>query len=784
MKTVSHRISDSLFLVRQQVGEKKAPAEPAEVPVNHVAVIDCSGSMYYDLPRIREQLKKRIPKILGEKDTLSVIWFSGRGQFGTLLEAEPVSTLKDLQEVNKAIDRWLRPVGLTGFKEPLEEATALVGRVGKKNKNPFALFFMSDGCDNQWNRQEILKAAEKTAAGLASATFVEYGYYADRPLLTAMAEKSGGSLIFAQDFDGYSPVFEGAIQKKVSGAPRVQVKVPGDVVGGFAFAMVAGELNSFEVSGGKASVPEDLAEIWYLAPSAAGGEKEGVQVLSKAASKAGTDGQGVTDAAYAAVSLFSLRAQPKVVYPLLKALGDVHFIEQFGGCFGKQKYTEFMEDSKAAAFGSGRFRDGWDPTKVPRDDAFTVLDALRLLISDDDNRVLLDHDLFKYSKTSRGRLDTSDVLTAEEQGKIQDLTARIAAEKDVARLKELQKELAAITDSKQKPLKFEATPSPDGYEINGLVFNESRPNVSFNVRKDGTVDLSERITKDVRKAKVPEKFPTYIFRNFTVIRDGLVNVETLPVKLTADTLKAFKAEVSSGRAPAGIIEERDGVTVVNLRGVPVINRNMVKDASARELFLKEWELTKARAAQKVYNSVKKENVPVVSKGFKELYGEDAAAWLQEQGITDYRGFSPPHTTQAESTDYYVAKELKISIKGYSSLPSLNDVRKRIASGKLTAPAKLMVPALEEVEAFIGSDVYKNASKQETLLETWIFDKFKEAQKRVRQLLFEMSQIRFGVIVGQTWFSEFSSIEEDSMDLQADGVTLACKVEMKETEVKI
>lgn len=784
MNTASYQVSKSLYLVRHQLGKKPAPAKPVEVPVNHVAVIDCSGSMHYDLPKIREQLKKRIPKILGEKDTLSVVWFSGRGECGTLIEAEPVSTLKDLQEVNKAIDRWLRSVGLTGFKEPLEEVGNLVARVGKKNGNPFAMFFMSDGCDNQWNRQDILKAAEKTAGGLASATFVEYGYYADRPLLTAMAEKSGGTLIFAQDFDGYSPLFEDAIQKRVSGAPRVEVGIQGDVVGGFAFAMSGGDLYSFETVGGKASVPEDLSEIWYLSSASVGSAGDKVVGLSKTAAASGSDGTGVTDAAYAAVSLFSLRAQPKVVYPLLQALGDVRLIEQFGGCFGKQRYTEFMEASKAAAFGTGRFPDGWDPERVPRDDAFTVLDVLRLLSADEDNRVLLDHDLFSYSRVSRGRVDTSDVLTEEEQERIRDITSRIAAEKDVLKLKDLQKELSAITDSKQKALKFEADKAPDGYEINGLVFNETRPNVSFGIKKTGTVSLSDRITKDVAKSGVPETFPTYVFRNYTVIRDGLVNVEALPVKLTSDTEKAFAREIAEGRAKDGVLEKKDGVTVINLKGLPVVNRDMVKDASARELFLKEWELTKARALQKVYNSVKKENVPVVSKGFKEVYGEAAAAWLQEQGITDYRGFSPPHTTQAESKDFYMAKELKVSIKGYSSLPSLGDLRKKVASGKLNPPAKLMAPALEEVDKFLSSDVYRTASNQGSLLETWIRDRFKESQGRVRQLLFEMSQIRFGVIVGQSWFSEFSSIEEDSMDLQVDGLTLSCKVAMKETEVKV
>ncbi len=270
MEPTSFAVSDSLYLTSLPVSWKE-PAKPKEVPTNHLAVIDCSGSMAYDLPKIREQLKKKLPKLLREKDTISIIWFSGRSQFGTLLEAEPVATLTDLKDVEQAIDRWLRPTGMTGFKEPLEEVPNLVARVSKKTPGSvFSLFFMSDGCDNQWPRQDILKAVEKAGSSVASATFIEYGYYADRPLLTQMAEKSGGALIFAEDFDRYVPAFEAAIQKRQSGAKRVEVKIPGDPIAGFVYAFSGNDLLTFAVEAGSVQVPEDTKEVWFLSPSVVG----------------------------------------------------------------------------------------------------------------------------------------------------------------------------------------------------------------------------------------------------------------------------------------------------------------------------------------------------------------------------------------------------------------------------------------------------------------------------------------------------------------------------------
>ena len=267
----SYKVADALFLVKQEVRSKKKVTKSTEVATNHIVVIDCSGSMSWDLPKIREQLKKKLPKLLGQRDTISIIWFSGRGQFGTLLEAEPVATLTDLQSINQAIDRWLRPVCLTGFKEPLQEAKAVVERIGKKRSDSvFSLFFMSDGHDNQWGRQEIIQATEEVAGGLAAATFVEYGYYADRPLLTKMAECAGGSLIFNEDFDRYAPTFEAAMGKTISGAPRKEVTLGGDPIEGFVFALSDGDLIVYGVEGDSVAVPEDIAEVWYMSPSSVG----------------------------------------------------------------------------------------------------------------------------------------------------------------------------------------------------------------------------------------------------------------------------------------------------------------------------------------------------------------------------------------------------------------------------------------------------------------------------------------------------------------------------------
>jgi hypothetical protein len=791
--TTSYKIADSLYFVHQTVG-KAAPAKPVETPTNYIIVTDCSGSMTWDLPKLRDDAKSKIAKLLKESDTLSWVWFSGKGQYGTVLEAEPVATLADLKAVHGAMDRWIKPIGLTGFKEPLEEVVRLIDRIKAKNPSAScAMWFMSDGGDNQWSRPDILKAMEAAAGKLSSTTIVEYGYYADKALLAAMAEKAGGSLIFAEDFSRYQPQFEAAMQKKPIGGKRIEVDLGSDTVGGFAYAIQGDDLLTFTTEGTKITVPEGLGQICYLSPSVVG--DEGIDLASIAKHTGinkipDSSKHKVLDLAYAALSLYGVRMKSDVVFPILRALGDVRFIEDFANCFGKQKYSEFTDATKDAALKAAlRFSKGYDPNKVPRDDAFTVLDALNLIQADDHARVLLDD--LKYSRIGRGRVDASAQLSDAEMEELRGLSEQLAKERDITKIKSLNERIASITDGKQEALKFVLSPSPAGNAILGLTFNEDRPNVSFKVRREGTVDLSQRITAEF-KGKIPETFPTFVFRNYAVIKDGLVNIDQLPVRVSAET---YGKLTSTDGCPHALdkrdaIPDADGLytVTINLKALPVINRKSVKAISARAFFQTQYALVKAQAVQKVYNTFAKELLPErTSTGFIQQYGAPAAAWLKEQGCTDFGGFSPPKTTQAPATDFYMGKELKVSLAGLSKVPSMKELREMIAKKKVNAGGALMVDTLTEVEAFLASDIYQKAARKDAVLEAWLDGQQKAARDKCRELIFESAKATFTLIVGQIWFSEFSSLSEGSMEIpeiQVGGKPLSCKAEMRDIQIQI
>lgn len=122
------------------------------------------------------------------------------------------------------------------------------------------------------------------------------------------------------------------------------------------------------------------------------------------------------------------------------------------------------------------------------------------------------------------------------------------------------------------------------------------------------------------------------------------------------------------------------------------------------------------------------------------------------------GFNP-RMVQAPHTDVYNAKSMETKFKGYASIPSYNEVIKRIESGKeLTGCAAIMGEAIEEVELFL-----KNNPKN--LHNKWIEGKKESYTAQTRGLIYQMAKMKFSIILGQIWFPEFKSIEENSMEIE-------------------
>ena len=78
MTTTSYKIASDLFLVRAPTPTAAQTRVVKPKPTNHVVVVDVSGSMSSELPKLRSQLKDKLVHLLRDDDTISIIWFRHR----------------------------------------------------------------------------------------------------------------------------------------------------------------------------------------------------------------------------------------------------------------------------------------------------------------------------------------------------------------------------------------------------------------------------------------------------------------------------------------------------------------------------------------------------------------------------------------------------------------------------------------------------------------------------------------------------------------------------------
>lgn len=688
-------------------------AKPVPAPVHHIISVDVSGSMYSDLPELRLHLKNKLATLVGANDTVSIVWFSGRGQCGTLVEAMKVNGVADLSSLHAAIDRFLQPTGLTGFTEPLQEMENIIGRLKKKAAGHLINgLFMSDGYDNCGTERGILDVCARLEKLLDSVAVIEYGYYANRPLLTKMAETLGGKLVFSEDFPSYVTAFEGSLG---SSTKKVPVKLDHAASAGYVFALTGENLLTFTPNEDNVVlVPEGLTDIAYFTDGRPTGS---LKEIGRKPEK--FDHAKHTDALiFASLVPLAQRMETDTLFSVLGALGDVALVNSFSSCFSKEDYSRFQAEVLAAAADPAkRYTAGYDAAAVPKEDAYTVLELLSDLSSAEDNLFYPYHSAFAYER------------------------------------------IGAAREANDEAVRFVVGDKNKGYTINGLVWNEDRPNVSIRVMVDGIVKLPAS-----RPATLPDTIESFIFRNYTIIKDGIVHTRKLPVSLNEATFTKLQAN----GLLAGETWAAGKVFVLEFPKLPVINRKMVKGVTAKDTFQAVVDLAFLKGAQKVFNDWRNRISPKESKKFLALYGAAGTEYLTSVGVTDYSGFNPSGTT-VKSGDFYMAKELKIAVKGLSSLPKVLDVENAIdAKKKLKLNEFVMLDAIKRLDDFMSSAMFTTSADGNSLLATWLEGEQKAIVAKTRELMEKLAQHKFSVVVGHIWFSDLPSLDDNSLDINVPG----------------
>lgn len=765
------KLDENYFLTTQEINSN-VTVEVAK-KTNHVFVVDVSGSMYGELPKIRTQLKNKLSNLMKEGDTISIVWFSGRDQSGILKEEVEVKSLTTLSSLNDAIDKWLHPIGLTAFLKPLQLVKELIERISKNRPDSvFSMIFLTDGYNNDCPWMDVIKAVKNLETDIASSTFVEYGYYADTQKITQMAAILGGEKISCDGFDDFEPLFDHKISQSAKGGKKTLVDITDKYLYDFAFSISDGGVILYNIRvDNKIMVGSDVKEIHFFSPNAIGNDNTLLMLAPRIGDAA------FETALYAGIYVLADKLLNDDAEKVFYALGDNYYYRMLSNAFGKQKLNAFKTAIKECiADVSKRFPDG-RKAKIQKVDENAY--CLMNLINDlgEMNGILFypSHPDFKYNRIGRKMVSSASVLTETER-------KQLAEAKNVDEANKLLKEF----EEKKVNVKFEATEPDKGYSLTDLVWNEERANLSVRIRIDGVAILPEN------KFGI-DKVASYKYNTFTLIKDGIVNIELLPIKYSKELeefLRKNNVDFGFSSFKSAIEPENEFLNsryiIIDLTNLPLVNKRMVKAISANELAKQEWALIRLQGDKKVYDYYRKALFPKESKSFIELYSQEAADWLKEVGVTDYNGFAPKVTAE-ESTDFYMSVNLITKIKGLSSLPKVEDVVAKIKAGKeLKLSEWVMADAIKKYLAQLDSDIYMSLGEeqQKEMLKTYLITKSSILNKQRRKALQEIAEIKFALILSKKWFREFKSFDENKLNLKLDDQDLEFTFDLCEKEVKI
>ena len=727
------KISDGLYLLVQGVERPVSKVTLTEVevendgPINHEWIFDRSGSMYDALPSLCDDLIEKV-KQLPEGDAISIGWFSGRGQYRFVRKGAILGPVDKRKDIIDTINGLRHTVGSTMFSEILEDLIDVVAEVNPISST-HSIMFLTDGWPTEGNYQtevnRVLAAITKIAGKVSSAMIVGYGNGYNKELLTQIASKFGGTLIHSSSIHEFKTNFQTFVVESKEFAGKTKV-VPEkgfdmDLGGVFTYAGRNIQMLSVDEKSDEVEVPmprRGVAAIYGLSTKKPG------KTFKEYKLDPDTETDIMTRAAYAAAYVLTQQMKADMALEIMGALGDKKIVDAISNAFVPDDYGK-VESAlrRACERKDARFVDGRKIGCVPDKNAFCVMDVIEMLQDDGEAMFYPYHPDFIYKRIGVPQ-------------KTVDGYPKFEAEKDA------------------------------GCAINQLTWNGTMLNLSILARIPGTVKL----TGDYKKHGFAEVFPTFAWRNYTVIRDGSINASILPVSMGEESFKVLKANgLVSGQWGEGHVYAMD------LSGLPVINRAMVDSVSSAkpicDLLVEELKL---EAKQKLLNYNLAELNP--DQKTSDTLTEAQQAYLETQGVTK-SGFSPPKIKEA-STDHYMAKEFDIKIAKFSSLPKIDVVLKKLAElatgkGKLTDSEKFMAGVITENLKTVGK---KTGKKLIDTLELTLT----EVKSRLREVRSEVQRTKMAVILAKKWFTEFTS--RDSAEIQHGGYSFTFSLKEKKIDL--
>jgi len=510
-------------------------------PAHHIAIVDRSGSMYYDLGNLKEMLEKimTLDEYRDEDLRYTLISYSSSGDCTLHFAHVPVSDVMNTNNPYLQAIRSIRVTGLTGISQSLEMAK---GAVHADEATCISLH--SDGYANDPSPSYEARQINALVAELAQnpnlfINTVAYRSWCDFKLLSAMANAASGVCIQAQNVKQvYDALYSTSTMLVGNLSPSIEMEIKDACYQVFASrsaGKVVGSVGDITVRGLGSEDDKTLFRFWPMTES---------DFNSSPLGECGVAEDLDPVWAYAKAQLAEGNIN-KAKYALVSTKAE-NLLERHAKALVTEEIASFASDLDSACEGSITLVTssgyGLDTTQAS---------VLEIVAAMNEHR-------------SDIRVNIDDLMAVYKR-------------RGVKRIRGVRQEDGTV---EEPSLKTEYTDTPPWLRLSGLDIN--RNNATINMRLTRSIKLVKVSDgSDVTEvAGIPLAGKLFDYKNYTLVGDGSLNVPHITVRIS--TKSAFGAFKDMGVLSGDFDPEK--VYQIKLDGRPLVDYEAVFKAPDKDTF--------------------------------------------------------------------------------------------------------------------------------------------------------------------------------------------------------
>ena len=718
-------------IIRMEVPQDKKVSVDQQI-YHHVLIFDRSGSMHWFIRDLIDNAKEAI-KHISDKDFLSVVWFSGPGEFKTVIKGA-----KKSDNLEALLDSLKSTLSTTCFSDAFKEVETIINDLALMCPN-FNVVLFTDGAPVvPWGeREEILRLRailERIEANLFSMVTIGYGnYYNPQMLCDIVTHGKQGNFFHSTDVEQYCNYFRDTYSK-LSALTTRTIDI-GKILLHTVNMYIHKSGDTFQ--GYTVGKPISLAEkdnvIYFI------GNEYHIDYDHQTYGNKSKDTmtqEHIDEALYMyAHELYKIGLRDKC-QDVIATLQDKRLYIKQQSAFTVEETGKFKEElNRAALKPDYRLQDGKADLKA-MGSLPCVMDIFKVLVKGDNYYL------------------PSSVKNYERIGKKQEVEVTYFKPND-------EENLSPLSD---------------------LTFNETKINMSVKYQIPGSVFINPAQADKLSLPHVMNDLKR--FKTHTFIKDGNLNIKEFTVEVDPRTYRKLNDlnnmfSVKDRFAQPHVGDRR---VDIDLSHMSVINRKLkqeIDNMSTEYVHATVANIAELEVDQKVLNylikKTKEESKVAQKVGLFASYNVKQIEVLKAHGIGEDGTYHDPFPKKTvESVDYYEARTLSFEIEGKKSIPSVDSVLKAHKAGKgLKGRNADVFESYCTITANMtkaGFDVEKPGKKVYQYLQ----EQVKDVREQLKYLRMEVAQIKMVKILSNSWFTELEDGEKDTYTHKYAGTTMVVK----------